>query len=310
MTNDAPRESQGRRDVPSVAGYGPMMEWKAGDMVTPDVRLERPIGEGSMGSVWEAIHLGSGLEVAVKFISADTASDPTLHSRFAREARAGAEIQSPHVVALYDYGVTAKGVPYIVMELCRGETLRARIDRELRLHPIVVTRFIGELALALDAAHARGIVHRDIKPENLLVDAKSGMLKVFDFGIAKQRTGADEASLTKANTLLGSLAYMSKDQLVDPKDAVPAYDVWSASVVAYEALCGALPFPGRTFSELLRVLLSGRFTPPSELGLAPSFDPVFSRAFHLQPDARFQKPGELAWALSQALSHASQSRSG
>jgi serine/threonine protein kinase len=294
-------ERTGRASLPSLSDDDrPSFEWKRGDLVTADVRLDQPLGEGSMGTVWAATHLGSGLEVAVKFMAADVASDPTQSSRFAREARAVAEIQSPHVVSLYDYGVTHDGYPYIVMELCRGETVRARIDRELRLHPIVVTRVIRELAIALDAAHARGIVHRDIKPENLLLDGASGSLKVLDFGVAKQRAATDEASLTNANTILGSLAYMSKDQLVDAKEAVPAYDVWSASAVAYEALCGVVPFPGRTFSEVLRALLKGEFVRPSQLGISRAYDPVFARAFHADREQRFRAPGELARAIADA----------
>jgi serine/threonine protein kinase len=279
------------------------MEWKPGDKVTADLRLAELVSSGSMGNVWAAFHTLLG-RVAVKFMAPELASDMTLQSRFAREARAGAEIRSPYVVSLYDHGVTRSGEPYLLMELFEGETLRERLDRELRLHPIVVARFARELAYALEAMHSKQIVHRDIKPENMAIDRASGFLRVFDFGIAKQPAAADESSLTKANALLGSFAYMSREQLLDPKGAVPAYDVWSAAVVMYEALTGVVPFPAKTFGELLRVLVKGKFARPSELGIAPEYDDVFTRAFAPDPAARFPAASDLADAIADAKARA------
>ena len=268
----------------------------AGDWITPEIRLVRRLSQGSMGSVWVAHDASRGHAVAVKLMAPELVSDPTLEARFQREARAGATIRSPHVVSLLTYGVTSGGLLYIVMELCEGETLRAHLQRVRALPLSEVAHILHGICEALMAAHAHGIVHRDIKPDNILL-GRGGLVQVFDFGIAKQPRASDEESLTQANVVVGSLAYMSRDQLLSPREAAPAFDTWAAAVVAYEALSGALPFPGRSFGQLLKVLLVGRFEPLSHFGLDARLDAVFARTFASDPNARFATPRELAAAI-------------
>jgi serine/threonine-protein kinase len=251
-----------------------------------------------MGSVWVAHDHRTARDVAVKVMAPELAADPTLEARFEREARAGAKIQSPHVVSLLSHGVTAGGLLYIVMELGEGETLRARLDRLGALPLREVAHILHGLCEALTAAHLHGIVHRDIKPDNILVGTDS-RVRVFDFGIAKQPRASDEESLTQANVVLGSLAYMSREQLLSPRQAAPSFDTWAAAVVAYEALSAKLPFPGKSFGQLLKLLVSGRFEPLSQLGLPPDVDPIFERAFATDPTDRFDEPRQLAAALRQ-----------
>jgi eukaryotic-like serine/threonine-protein kinase len=281
-----------------------------GDLVTPNVRLVRLLGEGGMGAVWQARHEGLDTDVAVKLIAADLAQSASVRERFAREAKAAARIQSPHVVQMFDHGLTAQGVPYIVMELCQGETLRQRLERT-RIDPAAVARILSELCNALAAAHALGIIHRDVKPDNVYLARHGGgeRVKVLDFGIAKHELAAGRP-LTVAGTAMGTPAYMSPDQIACSAKADPGFDVWGAAVCAYEALTGSWPFPGETLVEVTQSVLRGTYTPPSRRGLPPAFDAFFQRAFARDPKARFVTAAELASAFERAAAESTAAGSG
>src|SRR4051812_48312510 len=137
------------------------------------VRLVEKLGEGGMGSVWTAQHLALRTQVAVKFLAAHMAQDAAAAARFQREATAAARIKSPHVVQIFDHGMSADFGPYIVMELLEGSTLSGFVQRHERLTPAYTARVMTQLCRALGKAHAQGIVHRDIKPDNVfLIDAE------------------------------------------------------------------------------------------------------------------------------------------
>src|SRR5262245_36259448 len=161
------------------------------ELLSPTLRLVRPLGQGAMGSVWVADHLTLTTQVAVKLMASSHPQDAEAMARFQREAAAAARIKHPHVAQVFDHGVTAEGAPYIVMELLEGEALKQRVQRygALPLHEVVL--IVRQTAKALARAHQLGIVHRDIKPENLFLIAVDDELfvKVVDFGIAKQRSG-------------------------------------------------------------------------------------------------------------------------
>jgi len=159
-------------------------------MVTPSVRLVRPLGRGGMGSVWVADHLTLRTQVAVKFISAEVLErgGRSILTRFEREAQAAAQIRSEHVVHIHDLGVMDGGTPYIVMELLDGESLGHRLKRARSLPADQVRLVVAQVAKALGAAHELGIIHRDIKPDNIFLVKRDDepLVKVLDFGIAKQ----------------------------------------------------------------------------------------------------------------------------
>ncbi|MBX3215370.1 MAG: serine/threonine protein kinase [Labilithrix sp.] len=283
-----------------------MPEAHAGMMVTPSVKLVRPLGEGGMGAVWVADHLALRTQVVVKFIAAGLKDSKEATERFSREAAAAAQVKSPHVVQTFDHGFTADGVPYIVMELLEGRDLGAFLDAEKRCSPQLVVEIIAQLARALDRAHERGIVHRDIKPGNLfLCDGGSGdvFVKLLDFGIAK---GVDVPLIdsgTKTGAMIGSPFYMSPEQILGSKTLDHRSDLWSVGVVAYEALTGDKPFDAETMGGLAIKIHSEPLPSPSARvpGLSPAVDAWFQRACARAVTDRFGTAKEMAEALAAAL---------
>jgi serine/threonine-protein kinase len=179
-------------------------------------------------------------------------------------------------------------MPFIVMELCEGETLRAKMDRLGLLDMQDVVEVTHHVAEGLAAAHEVDVIHRDVKPDNIMLDRGGGrsIAKVFDFGIAKQVSSDIYQSITRANTVVGSLAYMSPEQLLDPRKAQTSFDAWGLAVTAYEALMASVPFGGRTISTLLMAHVKRSFPLPSEAGMSRAFDALFQRAFARDPETR------------------------
>ncbi len=279
------------------------MKPQAGLNVTANVRLLRLLGQGGMGAVWVAEHLTLGTEVAVKFIAGEPGElDPRHVQRFRREARAAAQLRSPHVVQTFDHGVMEGGHPYIVMELLQGETLGARLEREGSLSPDVAAQVVVQTAKALAEAHEAGIVHRDIKPSNLFLAESGGelLVKVLDFGIAKLADKDD--GTTKTGSLMGTLHYMSPEQLNDSSSVGPPADLWSLSVVAYHVLTGKLPFEGGTPVALWRAITEQRFAPPSaSRPLSSKVDSFFECAFRESEGERFPHAKALSAAFAEAV---------
>ena len=271
-------------------------------MVRDNVRLVRRLSEGSMGEVWVAEHLGLRTEVAVKFIHSDLArKQPMMLERFEREAKAAAQLKSPYVVRTFDTGVMQDGTPFIVMELLEGQSLGQRLRRSGPLEPRLVCEVIVQVSRALSAAHEFGIVHRDIKPDNIfLVLGDNGVAKLLDFGIAKTATVSDTGTrLTHDGNLVGTPAYMSREQIMNSGEVDEQADLWALSVCAYEALTGRLPFEGSTIGLTCIAICEGELTPPSALvaGSSAELDAFFARAFDKEPAARFATAKELALAL-------------
>jgi len=290
-------------------------------MVTPAVRLTRPLGEGGMGAVWVADHLALSTQVVVKFIAEDLAKHPEARARFSREAAMAAQVKSPHVVQTFDHGITESGRPYIVMELLEGRDLASRLESAGPMAPGEVVNIVTQLARALDRAHSRGIVHRDIKPHNIfLCDVdRSGeiFVKLLDFGIAKGLDGvtlpaalAGRASAvggldgnTKTGSLIGTPYYMSPEQLTGAKEIDYRTDLWSVGVVTFEALTGAKPFEADTIGGIAVKVHS---EPPPKISplrpdLSPAVDAWFERACARSPRDRFASAKELAEALADAV---------
>lgn len=271
------------------------MGLEPGYLVSPHVKLVRMLKRGGMGSVWIAEHLGLSTQVAVKFIATTVADDPAMVARFTREATLAAQIKSPHVVHIYDHGITPEGDPFIIMELLEGEDLQGRLKREIMLSVHEIATILLQTCKVLGKAHQVGVVHRDIKPSNIFMlegDEGEIFVKLLDFGVAKTGDGAE---LTSTGAMVGTVVYMSPEQLLSARRVDHRADLWSLAVVAYRALTGALPFKDdEGLGALCRALESGIFFPPTELvpTLPRDLDAWFERAFKREPSERFASARE------------------
>lgn len=260
-----------------------------------------------MGSVWAAHHLTLNTEVAVKFMSPELVSSEHARARFEREAQAAAQLSSPHVVRVFDHGVSADGLPFITMELVKGEDLGSMLRRQDPLPLELVREIVVQTARALAAAHRLGVVHRDIKPENLLVSDEEGapFVRVLDFGIAKRHTELDHG-LTSSGDMLGTPFTMSPEQVKSTRHVDFRSDLWSLAVVAYRALTGRWPFLGETLGDLLININEGRYPEPTQLRheLGPAADAWVARGLAHEPSARFGSARELGDTFADALARA------
>jgi serine/threonine-protein kinase len=256
----APSESSGARETASSTRSRLTKQQvaetshAAGKIIAGRYRVERLLGSGGMGSVYEATQLAIGRRVAVKVLRPDMADDPLIEARFEREARAAASVHHPNVVVVHEFGRGDDGALFLAMELLPGESLLARLRRlkgagDSALSPREAVGFAIEIASALEAAHAAGVVHRDLKPDNVTLLA-SGGLKVLDFGIARilqdERDDAreDRAQLTDAQQVLGTPRYISPEA-VARLPVGPSADLYALGCILFEMLTGRPVFLDR-----------------------------------------------------------------
>lgn len=206
------------------------------------------LGRGAMGVVFKARDPLIGRLVALKTITTFAASDPGVVERFWREAKAAGALQHANIVTIHDVG-EADGVPFIAMEYLEGESLASLISRGAPLSLTEKVGYLVQTCRALQYAHRRGVIHRDIKPANIVLTVE-GVIKVVDFGIAR----VSDASHTRTGTLLGTLGYMSPQQ-IHGKRADGLSDIWSVGVVLYELLTGRRPFKGGNQADLMRSIM-------------------------------------------------------
>ena len=260
------------------------------------------IGQGGMGVVYEGRHLFMGRIAAIKLLHPHLCSDAGLVRRFLNEARAADAIKHPHIIEVYDSGLSP--APYLVMERLVGESLAERIQRG-RLSLADVLEVSDQIASALGAAHGRNIVHRDLKPDNLFLVAGAARVsvKVLDFGIAK--LSADlltDRTETQPGRLLGTLSYMSPEQIKASAAVDHRSDIYSLGVILFELLCGRRPFVETGLAELV-VAHSMRPPPrPSSIDarVSPALDAIVLRALAKDPAERFASMEELRQALASA----------
>jgi YVTN family beta-propeller protein len=248
-------------------------------------RIERLLGRGGMSVVYLAEHLRLGRNVALKLLAPELAHDDRFRERFLRESKLAASIDHPNVIPIYDAD-EADGALYIAMRYVSGTDLRQLLAEEGKLEPRRALSIVGQVAAALDAAHARGLVHRDVKPGNILVAAEEHVY-LSDFGLTKQ--ASSHSGLTQTGQLVGTLDYVAPEQ-IEGREVDGRSDVYSLGWVLYECLAGAKPFARDTE---VAVLWAHMHEVPPKTGDA-AVDAVLTRAMAKSPGDRYATAGELA----------------
>jgi serine/threonine-protein kinase len=264
-------------------------------------RVEKVLGVGGMGVVVAATHLQLGTRVALKFMLPDALRVPGLIERFSREARAAVRLKSDHVARVLDVGSLDTGSPYMVMEFLEGSDLATIVEGQ---GPMSVEGAVDCVLQACDAvaeAHSLGIIHRDLKPRNLFLTQRNdgrALVKVLDFGISKDRTGAD-LGLTRTTEIIGSPNYMSPEQLKSTKGADERSDIWALGVILYELLTGRVPFVAESITQLTAMVLTEPPRPITQLRPEVPRDLVraVERCLEKDQDKRFASVAQLAAAL-------------
>lgn len=276
---------------------------KAGDVLAGGkYRVERVLGAGGMGMVVAARHIQLGQRVALKFMLKEAMADPSNTERFAREARAAVQLQSPHTARVLDVGKLKNGEPYMVMEYLDGHDLDEVLSQNGPMQPEMAVGYLLQACEAFAEAHGLGMIHRDIKLKNLFltkaVDGRA-LVKVLDFGLAKTIGGIGDVSLTSTSAVFGSPQYMSPEQMRSAKDVDSRSDIWSIGVCLYELLTGHVPFDAAGIAEICAMVLKDAVEPPSRWaqGLPPELDAVVVKCLEKDPKNRYQTVAELAYAL-------------
>ena len=280
----------------------PRTEYLAGAVIADRYKLVRPLGHGGMGVVWVAHSLVLGVDVALKLIHSDVAGT-TGATRMAREAHAAARLGHPAMVRVFDFGWTSRADPFLVMELVQGESLGARLRREMRLPAIQAVQTVLPLADGLRSAHDKGIVHRDIKPDNILIardEFGRQQPKLLDFGIAKvDQQASEERKLTQIGVVLGSPEYMSPEQALGREDIDHRTDVWALCVVLYESITGRLPWDRPNYNALMQAIIHEPAAATTEFSAGDSdLWRVIERGLQKNPDNRWASMTELGEALA------------
>jgi eukaryotic-like serine/threonine-protein kinase len=258
--------------------------------------LERELGRGGMATVWLARDLRHERKVALKVLRPELATSLG-PERFLREIQIAAGLTHPHILPVFDSGA-AGGFLYYVMPYVEGESLRARLRREVQLPLEPALRVVSQVADALEYAHERGIIHRDIRPENILL-MENGEPMVADFGLALAITAAGGERLTESGLAVGTPAYMSPEQAAGDHHCDGRTDIYSLGCVLYELLAGEPPFTGPTAQAIIAKRFGAR--PPSirvvRESVPPAVEHAIERALAKAPADRFTTAGEFARAL-------------
>jgi serine/threonine-protein kinase len=258
--------------------------------VVAGYRIEERIGRGGMGLVYRAEHLNLRRRAAIKIIAPDLAEAAGFRERFNREARIAAALQHANIVTVYDAG-EADGLLYLAMQYIEGSDLSSVLRSQGRLRPYRALDVCRQVAAALDAAHAQGLIHRDVKPANVLIEGRTAFLT--DFGLTKRIEGT-QTQLTQAGDVVGTIHYVAPEQIeggrVDART-----DIYSLGCLVYHCLSGELPFARDTDVAVIYAHLSDQ--PPRLTSVRPELpaglDAVIAKALEKAPERRFQTCADL-----------------
>jgi serine/threonine-protein kinase len=267
-------------------------------------RIESMIGRGGMGVVYLAEHLRLKRKVALKVLAPELATDQLFRDRFVQESELAASLEHPNIVPIYDAG-EADGLLYIAMRFVDGRDLKTLLRQEGPLDPARAAAVIGQVASALDAAHARGLVHRDVKPANILMAATDDPAEpdhayLTDFGLTKR--GQETSGLTRTGQFMGSVDYAAPEQF-EGRQPDARTDVYALGCVAFECLTGEVPYPRDQEAAVMFAHLKDPTPRPSARRpeLPPTIDVPVGRAMAKKPEDRFPSAGEFARALRSAI---------
>jgi hypothetical protein len=304
------RELRLRRDLgrPTTEGAEAAFPVGPGSVVAGRWTLGRSLGRGATGAVFEAWDT-TGERVALKVLLPEWTTNPIIIERFAREARVLMRLRTPHVGRLIDVGnldAVQGGMPFLVLEYLEGIDLEGWIASKGRVPYRDAFTWAAAACDGVAEAHDLGVIHRDIKPSNVFLATCAGgppLVKVLDFGLAAGDPAAGTASkLTNVESLMGSPAYMSPEQMLESSDVDARSDIWSMGALLYETVSGGLPFAGENQLQLFANVMT---KPPLPLrgrvDLPPAFEAVIQRCLRRQREDRYGSMGELAAALRSAV---------
>ncbi len=264
-------------------------------------RIQRTLGEGTMGSVYLALDTQLDRKVALKIPKVNAKVDSKFIERFLREARAAATLSHPNICPVYDVG-EIDGTHFITMAYIQGHTLSEFITKEKAQQDRNVANVVRKIALALHEAHVHGMVHRDVKPGNIMIDQRTEPI-IMDFGLARQIDDAGDARLTRDGAILGSPAYMSPEQIEGNSANIgPACDIFSLGVILYELLTGHLPFQG-SVASIIGQIVSKEAPPPTAFraDISPRLAEICTKAISKSIDQRYRSMKDFAIALAEFI---------
>ena len=278
-----------------------------GTMLLGRYSVTRKIGQGGMGAVYEATHTLIGKRVAVKVLLDKYARKEQVVARLEQEARLASSIGHEHIIDITDFGHTDDGRTFVVMEFLEGESLGELLNREGPLPEARIVHIARQIASALGAAHAKGIVHRDVKPDNvfLLRRKDKDFVKVVDFGISKSMRSSDlgeddSPRLTQTGMVLGTPLYMSPEQARGDEELDARIDIYALGVIMFELATGHVPFTGPNYLAIISQVLNDPPKSPRTLrpGLSDEFENVVLKALAKDRDDRYQTTSEVVADLS------------
>ncbi len=295
--------------VEDPKALAPEIDPVIGSLISGRYRVARLLGKGNMARVYVAEQTSMERNVAVKLLQAELLVDETAEARFRQEIDAVARLHSPHTIRFYDAGRTPDGLPYIVMELLAGQTLRERLDDDHVIPPLEVASIAHQIACSLHEAHEAGVLHRDLKPENVhfchVSTPIQPFLKLLDFGLAKllDDRGPNDPTLTGKRQTVGTPAYMAPEMIVEERPVDHRSDIYALGVMCFEMLTGSRPFQEE--SPMKMALAHVRTPIPSAIERNPALphgiDEFFCAVMAKNPDHRPQHVLDLALLLNDSL---------